>query len=331
MKAAVHHRGVIEITDIEIPVPKDDEVLVRVHAATICAADYRFALGLRSMLGRAIAALRKKPIILGMELSGTVESVGKAVTRFRAGDQVFGGTGGNFASHAEFACAPESRLEMKPGNMTLEESAAVMFGGFTALGFLREANVHAGQNVLVYGASGSVGVFAIQLAKHFGARVTGVCSTSNLDLVRGLGCDAVVDYTREDFSRTGRIYDVIVDTVGQAGFSRSLRSLKRGGPYIRVAPSGGIKWSRLLLSLVGDTGRQAWISLTGAAKIIGGLPRTTPEDLTLLKGLIEAGELRTVIDRRYSLSEIGEAFRYAEGGHKKGHVVIVFGDGRQIP
>jgi NADPH:quinone reductase-like Zn-dependent oxidoreductase len=324
MKAAVHRRGVIEIRDIEIPVPKDDEVLVRVHAATICAADYRFARGLRSILGRAIAGLRKKPIILGMELSGTVESVGKAVTRFRAGDQVFGGTGRKFGSHAEFACAAEGRLEMRPRNMTLEESAAVMFGGFTALGFLREANVQAGQNVLVYGASGSVGVFAVQLAKRFGSRVTGVCSTGNLDLVRWLGADAVVDYTREDFSRDGRAYDVIVDTVGQSGFSRSLRALKRGAPYIRVAPSGGIQWSRFLLSLVGDTVRQAWISMTGAARMIGGVPRIMPGDLALLKGLIDAGELRTVIDRRYSLGEIGEAFRYAEAGHKKGHVVIVF-------
>jgi NADPH:quinone reductase-like Zn-dependent oxidoreductase len=324
MKAAAHCRGVIEIRDIEIPAPKDDEVLVRVHAATICAADYRFARGLRSMVGRVITGLRKKPIILGMELSGTVESVGKAVTRFHAGDQVFGGTGQKFGSHAEFACAPESRLEMKPRNMTVEESAAVMFGGFTALGFLREANIQAGQNVLVYGASGSVGVFAVQLAKHFGARVTGVCSTSNMDLVRSLGADAVVDYTRQDFSSDGCVYDVIVDTVGQSGFSRSLRSLKRGGPYIRVAPSGGIRWSRLLLSLVGDTVRQTWISMTGAARIIGGLPRIMPGDLALLKALIEAAELKTVIDRRYSLGEIGEAFRYAEGGHKKGHVVIVF-------
>lgn len=326
MKAAVHCRGVIEIRDVEIPVPADDEVLVRVRAATICAADYRFARGMRSMIGRVIALLRKKPVILGMELSGTVESVGSAVTRFRMGDEVFGGTGGKFSSHAQFACAAESRLEMKPCNMTLEEAAAVVFGGFTALVFLREANIQPGQEVLVYGASGSVGVFAVQLAKHFGARVTGVCSTGNLELVRRIGADAVIDYTREDFSRGGRVYDVIIDTVGQSGFSRSLRSLKRGGPYIRVAPSGGIKWSRLLLSLVADTLRQAWIARTGAARIIGGIPRIMPGDLALLKELIEAGELRTVIDRQYSLDEIGEAFRYAETGHKKGHVIIVFED-----
>jgi len=260
---------------------------------------------------------------MGMELAGTVESVGKTVTRFRAGDQVFGGTGFKFGTHAECACALEGRLETKPANMTLEESAAVTFGGLTALSFLKQAKIQAGQNVLVYGASGSVGVFALQLAKHFGARVTGVCSTANLHLVKSLGADAVVDYTREDFSSAGRVYDVVVDTVGKSGFSRSLKSMKRGGRYVQIASSGGIKWSHLLLSMLGDTLREMWISLTGAAKIIGGLPPIAPGDLSLLKGLIEAGELRTVIDRCYSLDQIAEAYRYAEAGHKKGHVVIV--------
>jgi NADPH:quinone reductase-like Zn-dependent oxidoreductase len=198
-----------------------------------------------------------------------------------------------------------------------------MFGGLTAFAFLRKANIQAGQNVLVYGASGSVGVFAVQLAKHFGARVTGVCSTANLDLVKSLGAHAVVDYTRDDFSSAGRVYDLVVDTVGKAGFSRTLRSLKRGGPWVRVAPSGGIRWSSLLLSIVGDTLLEIWVSMTGAAKIIGGLPPIAPADLSVLRGLIEAGELRTVIDRCYSLDEVAGAFRYAEAGHKKGHVVLV--------
>jgi NADPH:quinone reductase-like Zn-dependent oxidoreductase len=323
MKAAVHRRGVIEISDVETPVPGDGEVLVRAHAATVCAADYRIARLVRSIIGRTITGLRGKPVIMGMELAGTVESVGKAVTRFRAGDQVFGGTGFKFGTQAEYACVLESGLAMKPDNMTLQESAAVMFGGLTALLFMRQANIRTGQNVLVYGASGSLGVFAIQLAKHFGARVTGVCSTSNLDLVKSLGADAVVDYTREDFSSGGQIYDVVIDTVGKAGFSRTLKSLKRGGPYVRIAPSGGIKWSRLLLSMAGDTVREKWISMTGAAKIIGGIPRIGPDDLSFLKGLIEAGEVRTVIDRCYSLDQAAEAYRYAEAGHKKGHVLIV--------
>ena len=308
MKAAVYRRGVVQVEDVEKPVPKDNEVLVRIHAATICAADYR----LKSL--PFIGLIKGK--ILGMELAGTVESVGQAVTRFRPGDQIFGGTGFKFGTHAEYVCVLESRLEMKPVNMTLEEAAAVIFGGFTALCFLRMAKIQAGQNVLVYGASGSVGVFAVQLAKHFGARVTGVCSTANLDMVRSLGADAVIDYTKEDFSKSGRVYDMVFDTVGKAGFSRSLKSLKRGGAFVEIAMSGG------LLSIPGDIVRQMWISITGAAKVVGGVTRPAPGDLSFLKSLIEAGELRTVIDRRYSLPEIAEAFRYAEAGHKKGHVVI---------
>jgi NADPH:quinone reductase-like Zn-dependent oxidoreductase len=313
MKAAVYNRGDIQIQDVEKPVPKDNEVLVRIHASTICAADYRLKKFPRAFA--MIIGLRKGKV-LGMELAGTVESVGQAVTRFRPGDQVFGGTGFKLGTHAEYACALESRLEMKPVNMTLEEAAAVMFGGITALCFLRMAKIQAGQNVLVYGASGSVGVFAVQLAKHFGARVTGVCSTANLDLVKSLGADEVIDYTREDFSRAGRVYDMVVETVGKAGYSRCLKSLKRGRPLVLITISGG------LLSILGEILRQQWISITGAAKIVGGVPRIAPGDLVFLKGLIEAGELRTVIDRRYSMQEIAEAFRYAEAGHKKGHVVI---------
>ena len=313
MKAAVYNRGEIQIQDVKKPAPADTEVLVRIHATTICAADYRLKSFPRFLA--MIIGLRNGKI-LGMELAGTVESVGKAVTRFRPGDQVFGGTGFKLGTHAEYACVLECRVEMKPLNMTLEEAAAVMFGGVTALYFLRQASIQSGQNVLVYGASGSVGVFAIQLAKHFGARVTGVCSTANLDLVKSLGADHVVDYTKEDFSRAGRIYDVIVDTVGKAGYSRCLKSLKRGGPLVLISLSGG------LLSIFGDVVRQQWISITGAAKLVGGLPRSAPGDLAFLKGLIEAGKLRTVIDRRYTLQEIAEAFRYAEAGHKKGHVVI---------
>ena len=308
MRAAVYSRGVVQIKDVEKPVPQDKEVLVRIHASTICAADYR----LKSLPFIGLT----KGKILGMELAGTVESVGQAVTRFRPGDQVFGGTGFRFGTHAEYVCVLESRLEMKPVNMTLEEAAAVIFGGFTALCFLRMAKIQAGQNVLVYGASGSVGVFAVQLAKHFGARVTGVCSTANLDMVKSLGADEVIDYTKEDFSKAGRVYDMVVDTVGKAGYPRSLKSLKRGGPLVLIALSGGL-WS-----IPGDIVRQQWISLRGAAKIVGGVTRPAPGDLAFLKGLIEAGKLRTVIDRRYSLEEIAEAFRYAEAGHKKGHVVV---------
>ena len=310
MKAAVSSRNTVQIKDVDKPIPQDHEVLVRVHATTVCAADYRL---------RRMPFILGKGKILGMEMAGTVESVGTAVTRFRAGDQVFGGTRRfKFGGHAEYACALEDRLEMKPANMRLEEAAAVLFGGITALYFIRKANIQSGQNVLVHGASGSVGVFAVQLAKHFGARVTGVCSTANLDLVKSLGADDVVDYTREDFSRAGRIYDMVFDTVGnRAGFLRSMKSLKRGGSYV------GVGWDGRPTSMLGSILGGMRASITGAAKVVGGLPRPTPGALPFLRGLIEAGELRTVIDRRYPLQEIDEAFRYAGAGHKRGHVVIL--------
>jgi NADPH:quinone reductase-like Zn-dependent oxidoreductase len=253
-----------------------------------------------------------------MEFAGTIESVGQAVARFAACDQVFGATGFKFGTHAEYACLPEDgTLAIKPVNMTLEQAAAVFFGGFTALHFLRKAKIQAGQKVLIYGASGSVGVFAVQLAKHFGAHVTAVCGTANLDLVKSLGADRVLEYTREDFSRAGRVYDMVFDAVGHSGFSRSLKSLKRGGFYVRAGGSGR------MLSMLGDMLRGMWISMTGAAKIVGGVAGGNAGDVSFLKKLIEAGEIRTVIDRRYSLDQIAEAHRYVEAGHKKGHVVII--------
>ena len=323
MKAAVFTEygppDVLQIKDVEKPVPKDNELLVRIHATTVCAADWRIRKA-DPFLVRFMIGLRQpnKVHILGMEFAGTIESVGKAVTRFTPGDQVFGGTGFRFGAHAEYACLPEdSTLAIKPVNMTFEQAAAVFFGGFTALHFLKKAKIQAGQKVLIYGASGSVGVFAVQLAKHFGAHVTAVCSTANLAMVKSLGADQVVDYTREDFSKAGRVYDMIFDTVGHSGFSRSLKSLKRGSFYVRAGGSGRV------LSLIGDMLRGMWISTTGAANIVGGVARGDAGDVSFLKQLIEAGEIRTVIDRRYSLDQIAEAHRYAEAGHKKGHLVIV--------
>jgi NADPH:quinone reductase-like Zn-dependent oxidoreductase len=323
MKAAVYTRygspDVLEVQDVERPHPEDKDVLVRIHATTVSAADWRMRKA-DPFLARFMNGLwrPKKIQILGMEFAGTVEAVGKAVTRFHEGDQVFGSTGFKFGTHAEYVCLPEEgRLAIKPVNMTLEEAAAIVFGGVSALYFLRRAKIHAGQKVLIYGASGSVGVFAVQLAKHFGAEVTGVCSTTNLDLVKSLGADEVIDYTREDFSKAGRVYDIVFDTVGKSGYSRSLSALDRDGFYVRVGGSGRT------LSLLGDVLRRIWVSITSRVKVIGGVARGTTEDLLFLKALIEAGELRTVIDRRYSLDEIAEAHRYAEAGHKRGHVVIL--------
>ncbi len=297
MKAAVYTRygppDVVEIKNVERPVPKDNEVLVRIHATTVCAADWRLRKA-DPFLVRFINGLwaPKKIPILGMEFAGTVESVGKAVTRFTAGDQVFGANGFKFGAHAEYVCVPEDgTLATKPVNMTLEEAAAVLFGGVSALHFLKRANIQAGQRVLIYGASGSVGVFAVQLAKNFGAHVTGVCSTANLDLVKSLGADQVVDYTRDDFSKAGRVYDMVLDTVGKSGFSRSMKSLKRGGFYVLVGASGGMG------SMVGGILRAVWVSVTGAAKVIGGVAGGAVENQAFLKEQIEAGKLRTVIDR----------------------------------
>ena len=323
MRAAVYERygppEVVRIADMEKPVPQDNEVLVRVRATTVCAADWRlrrakpFFIRLMTGLTRP-----KKTRILGMEFAGTVEAVGKLVTRFRTGDDVFGATGFRFGAHAEYVSVPEDgMLAAKPPNMSFPEAAAVLFGGFTALHFLRKAKVEEDQDVLVYGASGSVGVFTVQLAKYFGARVTAVCSTGNVEMVKSLGADAVVDYTKEDFSKAGRMYDLVFDTVAMSGYSRTLRCLKRGRPYVQAGASGGG------LAIIAGILRGKWVSMTGAAQVIGGMAAGSPEDQLFLKGLIEAGKLRTVIDRCYPLAQIAEAHRLAEGGHKKGHVVVV--------
>jgi NADPH:quinone reductase-like Zn-dependent oxidoreductase len=322
MKAAVYTRygppEVVRVTEVPKPVPKDNEVLVRIHAATVCAADWRmrkaepFIIRLMNGLFRPTKAR-----VLGIEFSGIVESVGSAVTRFSAGAEVFGSPGFRFGAHAEYICLPEDGLlAAKPANMSLEDAAAVLFGGFTALHFLWKANIQAGQNVLIYGASGSVGVFAVQLAAHFGARVTGVCSSANLELVRSLGAAEVLDYTIQDFSSSGQVYDIVFDSVGYSGFSRSLRALKRGGYYVTAGGSGRI------LAILASMLRSAWTNATGAARVVSGVAVGTREAQLALKDLIEAGKLRTVIDRCYPLEEIAEAHRYVEAGHKKGHVII---------
>jgi NADPH:quinone reductase-like Zn-dependent oxidoreductase len=322
MKAAIYEKygppEVVVVKDIEKPNPKSDEVLVRIRATTVSAADWRFRRADPVIVRFMNGLLGPRKIqILGMEFAGTVESVGGGVTRFREGDSVFGSTGFKFGTHAEYVCLPEDApMATMPANLTFEEAAAVMFGGVSALYFLKKAEIRAGQNVLVYGASGSVGVFAVQLAKHFGAQVTGVCSTANLDLVKSLGADKVVDYTREDFSAAGRVYDIVLDTVGKSGYARSLKSLKRGGAFVLVGGSGRL-WSMLA-----DALKKLWVSATSSTKVIGGVAGEPSKALPVLKGLFEEGKLRTVIDRRYSLDQIVEAHRYVEAGHKRGHVLV---------
>ncbi|HCK84839.1 MAG TPA: NAD(P)-dependent alcohol dehydrogenase [Hyphomonadaceae bacterium] len=317
MKAAIYRAygppDVLRIEEVPKPSPGDEEVLVRVHAATVVAPDWRFRRPAPFLIRAMNGLTRPKITILGMEVAGVVEAVGANVTRFAAGDEVFGSAGTKFGAHAEYVCVAAGRgLERKPANLSFEEAAPLSYAGVTALHFLRQANIKPGQRVLIYGASGAVGTASVQIAKrHFGAHVTGVCSGANLDLVRSIGADDAIDYTKDDFSRAGRVYDVIMDTVGYSGFSRSLRALKRGGIYLLV-----------------DAGPEAmlagvWVSATSPTKVISGVALTKEGDLALLRELAEAGKLKPVIGRRYSLEQIAEAHAYAESGRKVGNAVVV--------
>jgi NADPH:quinone reductase-like Zn-dependent oxidoreductase len=306
MKAAIYEKygspEVLHLREIEKPIPKDNEVLVKIHATTVTAGDIRmrgfkvpahFWLPARFALG--LTGPKRKT--LGMEISGIIEAVGKSVSKFKVGDEVFAETGFG-DGYAEYICLPEMseikseksviRLAKKPVNLTFEEAAAVPVGGLTALIFMRKANIQKGQKILIYGASGSVGTYAVQLAKNYGAEVTGVCSTNNVELVKSLGADKVIDYTREDFTKNSQTYDIIFDAVGKISRSLVKGSLEKEGVFLST-----------------------WQSL----KVESG-------DLDVLKGLVEEGKLKPVIDRRYPMEQIVEAHRYVEAGHKKGNVVI---------
>ncbi|MCP9908290.1 NAD(P)-dependent alcohol dehydrogenase [Cyanobium sp. BA5m-21] len=310
---------VLHLQDVEKPTPKDSEVLIRVYAATVTAGDvnvrgFTFVPPGFGPLPRLMFGLRKpKKTILGTELAGEIEAVGKDVTLFKKGDKVFGIGSEIFGAYAEYTCRPQAgALAIKPANLTYEEAAAVPFGAVTALYFLRDmAKLQRGQKALINGASGGVGTYAIQLAKYSGAEITGVCSTANLALVKSLGADKVIDYTKEDFTQSGETYDIILDTVvGKTSFSRCKGSLKPKGLYLAVA--GGLQ----------EMGQMLWTSITGGQKVIFGSPPERKEELIFLKELIEAGKIESVIDRRYPLEQTAEAHRYVDKGHKKGNVVI---------
>jgi len=317
----------LQLREIEKPNPRGNEVLIRIVATTVTAGDCEvrslnipilFRLPVRIYMG-----FRKpRDIILGQELAGEVDSVGKDVKLFKKGDQVFAMTGFNFGAYAEYICLPEKSamgvLATKPVNMTYEEAAAVPTGGLEALHFLRKASIQSGQKVLIVGAGGSIGTFAVQLARYFGAEVTGVDSAGKLEILRSIGADHVIDYTQKDFTKNSETYDVIFDVMGKSSFSGSVRSLKQNGRYLL----GNAGLTRIVQGW--------WISWRSSKKVIIGAATQKTEDLVFLKELIEAGKITSVIDRCYPLEQIAKAHKYVDTGNKKGNVVITIGDNARI-
>lgn len=314
---------VLQLREIEKPTPKDNELLIRVHAATVTAGDcemrsFKFPIWLWLPLRLWLGFSKPNKGILGQELAGEVEAVGKDVRSFKAGDKVFAATGFSLGAYAEYICLPQSAIiAPKPSNMSYAEAAAVPVAGLEALHFLRKANVQPGQRVLICGAGGSIGTFAVQLAQAYGAEVTGVDSKGKLEMLRSLGAVHVIDYMQEDFTQSGETYDVILDVMGKASFSGVIQSLKPGGRYLLV--NAGL--SQMMRGL--------WISLTSSKKVIIGAANQATADLVSLKALIEAEKLRAVIDRYYPLERTSEAHQYVETGQKQGNVVITVVHDRQ--
>lgn len=308
---------VLHLNEIEKPTPKDNEVLIKVMATTANAADARirgadfpsiFNFPVKIAMG--FKGPRKK--VLGVELSGIVEAVGKNVTMFQKGDEIFASTGAGFGAYAEYICLSEKAvMAPKPSNMSFEEAAGVPHCALAALFYLRKANVGRGQKVMIYGASGGIGTFAVQIAKSMGAEVTGVCSTVNVELVKTLGADKLIDYTREDLSAEEETYDIVFDTIGKAPITQCVNLLEKHGMYLSAVH---LELPRILEGIK--------LSLKTSKKVFGGVANYTSENLHFLKDLIEEGSLRTVIDKSFPLEQIREAHEYVDRGHKKGHVII---------
>ena len=313
---------VLQLAEIEKPIPKDNQVRIKIHATTVTAGDcemrsLKFPLWLSLPMRLYAGPIKPSRIqIIGQELAGEIESVGKNVTRFKEGDQVFASTGFGSGTYAEYVCMPEVPGEMegllvlKPANLSYQEAAAVPTGGLEALHFLRLANIRSGETVLVNGAGGSIGTFGVQLARFYGAQVTAVDRADKLDMLRSIGAQHVIDYTREDFTKSGQTYDVIFDVVGKSPYSDSLNSLNPNGRYLIANPT----LTRMI--------RGAWTSRRGNKKVIIGAASYKTEDLMTLKELIETGEIKVIIDRSFPLEQMVEAHRYVESGAKKGGLVI---------
>jgi NADPH:quinone reductase-like Zn-dependent oxidoreductase len=325
MKAIVWTRygppEVLELREVDKPSPKDDEVLIKIHATTVTAGDCEIrSLKMPLLLSFAmriwLGFLKpRENTIPGTELAGEIEAVGKHVKQFKVGDRVFGATGMGFGANAEYICLPEDPGELEggvaimPANMTYEEAATVPFGARDALHFLRLGNIQPGQKILINGAGGSIGTYGVQLAKYYGAEVTAVDSTKKLDMLRSIGADHVIDYTREDFTKNGEVYDIIFDVVGTISFSRSRASIRKQGTYLLANPATQLA-------------RAYWARMTNSRKIIMQAASPSIEDLIFLRKLVEEGILKAVIDRTYALGQIAEAHHYVEQGGKLGNVVI---------
>jgi NADPH:quinone reductase-like Zn-dependent oxidoreductase len=330
MKAIVYTKygppDVLHLEEVEKPAPKDNEVLIKIYATTVTTGDvnargFVFIPRGFGFVSRLVFGIGKpKKTILGVEFAGEIEATGKDVTLFQKGDQVFGIDGAGLGAYAEYKCMSEARgLAIKPAKLTYEEAAVIPNGALTALSFLRNlGNIQRGQKILINGASGSVGSAAIQIAKYFGAEVTGVCSAANMEMVKSLGADRVIDYTRQDFTKSDETYDIIFDTVGKTSFSDCKNALKQKGLYL--AGAGGLR----------EFGQMAWTSMMGGKKVIAGVSSERKEDLIFIKELAEAGKIKPVIDRCYPLEQTADAHRYVDNGHKKGNVIIMVEHADQI-
>jgi 2-desacetyl-2-hydroxyethyl bacteriochlorophyllide A dehydrogenase len=301
----------LQMNEVEKPSPKANEILIKIHASSVSSGDARMRRADPFIIRLIFGFKRPRKPILGVVVAGKIEAIGTSVSNFKIGDEVFGSSGMNFGAHAEYVSVPEDAvLALKPGNMTYEEAASIPFGATASMHFLRIANIQQGQKVLIYGASGALGTMAVQLAKNYGAELTAVCSTANLELMKSLGADHVIDYTQEDFTGNGKKYDVVFDTIGKSSLRKALKSLSDHG-HLLLASAG-------IGTMIGGSIKSMFIK----KKIVSGVIKETVKDMNFFKQLIEKGSLKAVIDRTYPLEQIAEAHAYVDKGHKKGNVII---------